>query len=143
MSAFLPREGLTLEAAFAPFRATALEPILTGSLLIATYFFPVPNTSFLPSVCDHIYESKLFISSLKWLFAIGALRRLNNLLSQWVLNNFTTDAWAFDQEVAVITGGSSGIGEALVHELAKTSASVCSLDISEPRKPLRMLSSLT
>ncbi|KAH8585598.1 hypothetical protein B0O99DRAFT_530415 [Bisporella sp. PMI_857] len=70
------------------------------------------------------------------LLGVGALRKVNNLLSQAALNNFTRDSYDWRREIVVVTGGSGGLGDLLVRKLAKRCIKVISLDIMPPKTPL-------
>ncbi len=120
MPSLLPREGLTLEAAFAPTRIL-FEPFFTGPILLALLYLPRQSQTLLPNIVQLVAKSTTIVSTLKTLVVIGVLGKINNLLSRLVHNNFTNDGWKAGQEIAVVTGGSSGVGLALVNELAKSS----------------------
>lgn len=75
--------------------------------------------------------------TLSFLLGIGALRKVNNLLSQLSLNNFCRDSYDWRKEVVLVTGGSGGLGDLLVRKLAKLCIKVISLDITPPKTPLR------
>jgi all-trans-retinol dehydrogenase (NAD+) len=72
-------------------------------------------------------------ASLKWLLAIGAVVQGNNLLSAWARNNwlFRTgkEQWNWPDEVAVVTGGSGGIGALIVKGLAHKGVKVAVFDM--------------
>ena len=133
----LPREGLTLEAAFAPIRLTFLEPLLTGSALLALY-----QSRFLAArwpVLEVLKElrSRRVLVGLTALFAVGVLRKLNQFFSRAVLNNWTTDkTWNWPNEVVIVTGGCGGIGSMMVQRFADKNATVISLDIAPPKTPI-------
>ncbi|KAJ5207752.1 hypothetical protein N7449_002131 [Penicillium cf. viridicatum] len=74
--------------------------------------------------------------TLSFLLGIGALRKVNNLLSQVSLNNFCRDSYDWRKEVVLVTGGSGGLGDLLVRKLAKLCIKVISLDITPPKTPL-------
>ncbi|KAF2649837.1 NAD(P)-binding protein [Lophiostoma macrostomum CBS 122681] len=73
------------------------------------------------------------ISSLRWFFAICLLWQVNVILSRWAENRWSwrTDrsAWNWEKEVAVVTGGSSGIGAEIVQRLISHGIRVAVLDI--------------
>jgi NAD(P)-dependent dehydrogenase (short-subunit alcohol dehydrogenase family) len=55
-----------------------------------------------------------------------------------VINNWKPDAkWINSQEIVLITGGSSGIGELMALDFAKRGVKVISLDVNPPKKPQR------
>ncbi|TVY82773.1 Dehydrogenase [Lachnellula suecica] len=133
MAGTLPREGLTLEALVAPFRLTALQPLLTGPLLLVLYRYPKLLAKAVPAGALQQLRSARSITALSALFAFGLLRKVNKTLSKLVLNNFTTDkSWDWSKEIIVITGGSGGIGGLMTQMFAKQDITVIVLDISPP-----------
>jgi hypothetical protein len=55
---------------------------------------------------------------------------------RWI-NNFIDDTtWNWPKEIAVVTGGSSGIGAAIVHELAENNVKTIILDVNPPTSKL-------
>ena len=76
------------------------------------------------------------IIALKVLFGFGFITRANAYLntiagSGWALTAAVSD-WVWHQEIAVVTGGSAGIGEQTSIRLAKKGVKVAILDISPP-----------
>lgn len=141
-SRWLPREGITQEALYAPVRLTALNPMFTGPLLLAILKYPQIvdrfRTSIPPVINNLITKYQPGVKVLKVLFAWGALRVLNNWLSRKVVNNWTTDkTYDWDKEIVLVTGGSSGIGNLVVRDLANRGIRVICLDLNEPKEPLR------
>lgn len=134
---FLPREGLTLEALFQPVKQTILQPVVTGGLLLGLLYYPERITDMLPVRYRHLAHSARFLFWLKAFFGLGLARTLNERLSQAVLNNWTADPWRTGEEIVLITGGCSGIGELLVHRMATSSRKVIALDLSPPKRTLR------
>jgi all-trans-retinol dehydrogenase (NAD+) len=139
MPRFLPREGLTWEAIFGFINHSALEPLITGPLLLSLLYYPgqvlvvaSPNTR-------RFIESAAFVSTVKVLLGCGIVRRINNFLSRVVLNNLTSDVWNTGKEIVVVTGASGGMGAAISREVAKTSASVIALDLYPPAQQFRKL----
>ncbi|KAK8087663.1 short-chain dehydrogenase/reductase [Apiospora hydei] len=68
--------------------------------------------------------------------ALYALKKASDAFSQAKLNNYTSDAYDWPNEVVVVTGGSGGIGDLLVRKFAGLGATVLSLDIAPPKEPL-------
>ena len=133
MSRILPREGLTQEALIAPFRLTALQPLLTGPLLLGLHRYPEVLAKILPSNVLRSLRSPRAITAVGILFAFGLLRKLSNSLSKLMLNNFTTDkSWVWSKEIVLITGGSSGIGALMAQMFAETNITVIIMDITAP-----------
>lgn len=137
-SRLLPREGLTLEAMFAPIKHTALQPAVTGALLAAMLYYPDRLAELLPLRFRHLAHSARALSWIKTFLALGLARTINNKLSQLVLNNWTFDSWrGTGHEVVLVTGGCSGIGELLVHRMARSAKTVIAVDLNPPKRPLR------
>jgi all-trans-retinol dehydrogenase (NAD+) len=134
----LPREGLTLEALCAPFIRTTLQPILTAPLLYALLNHP----DYIPASILSYTRIKPLVKILKVLVTLGILRTTNNVLSKQVMNNWTTTSWRQGEEIAVVTGGASGIGELVVQGLASRSKAVIILDVSVPKASLRTYQSI-
>jgi all-trans-retinol dehydrogenase (NAD+) len=133
----LPREGLTLEAAFAPIRLTFLQPLLTGSVLLALHQSRSLAAKWPALEVLRELRSPRALIGLGALFAIGVLRKLNKFLSRVVLNNFTTDTtWNWPKEIVIVTEGCGGIGSMMVQRFADKNATVISLDIAPPKTPI-------
>ncbi|KAJ6109940.1 NAD(P)-binding protein [Penicillium sp. IBT 16267x] len=68
---------------------------------------------------------------------IGFCSRVNSYLSRRALNDATTTLpWESEREIVVVTGGSSGIGAAIVELLAHKGVRTVILDVTEPRDEL-------
>jgi all-trans-retinol dehydrogenase (NAD+) len=135
----LPREGLTLEAAFAPLRLTILQPLLTGPLLLAAYQFPTSILSKwpFPENLQLLLHSTRMRTILSLLLVIGLLRKIHKIMNKLVSNNFTTDkTWDWTKEIVLITGGSSGMGAVMVRMFAERGIKVVILDIVAPLEAL-------
>jgi all-trans-retinol dehydrogenase (NAD+) len=136
-NSILPREGLTLEAVFAPIRLTVLQPVLTGSILLLLYRYPTFAAKWLSPSTSKLLQSPRVLTGLSVAFGVGLIRKINNALSRLVLNNFTTDkTWDWSKEIVVITGGSGGIGSLVVRMLAEKNIQVIILDIAPPKTPI-------
>lgn len=83
--------------------------------------------------------SPKFRLALGLLIGIGALQKINKLVSQATLNNFARDTYDWRKEVVVVTGGSGGLGDLLIRKLAKQNIKVISLDVVPSKSPLRQL----
>ena len=86
--------------------------------------------SSLPLWADHYAR---LIRIVKATLAACLIREVNSLLNAWAENRwlFTNDrsSWHWSNELAVVTGGSNGIGAAVVRELVSHGVKVAVLDI--------------
>ncbi|KAI1823231.1 NAD(P)-binding protein [Xylaria intraflava] len=74
------------------------------------------------------------------ILGLSIVRSLNSTLNAWATNNWRATAnegWVWDREVAVITGGSGDIGQALVEGLTSKGVRVAVLDLQELPDSLR------
>ncbi|KAF2262711.1 NAD(P)-binding protein [Lojkania enalia] len=81
------------------------------------------------------------VAPLRWLLALALVREINAGLSCWAENKWlwTNDknAWDWKSEVAVVTGGSNGIGAMVVKKLASHGIKVAVLDVQPLSKELQ------
>jgi all-trans-retinol dehydrogenase (NAD+) len=81
-----------------------------------------------------------FIKFLKWTWALGMVGKVNNTLNSWALNNWKwksdKDKWVWGKEIAVVTGGCSGIGLETVRGLMRKNIKVAVLDVQSLPKAL-------
>ncbi|WEW57896.1 hypothetical protein PRK78_003363 [Emydomyces testavorans] len=106
-------------------KKTVFSPSLTlPLLLIAQYTDKRPG-----------YESwrSGAIRTLEVLVSVGLLRWLNGWYSRRTLNNGVSDKYNWNAEIAIVTGGSDGIGQRTVLLLAARGLKIAVLDI----KPLQ------
>jgi all-trans-retinol dehydrogenase (NAD+) len=107
-------------------KGTAFSPYFTGPLLCllsaAPPFLRLPEN----------YSAPL-TTSLKWLFALGLVGKANRWLSNWAdrkwLRKDDKSAWDWKNEVAVVTGGSGGIGASVVKGLVSKGVKVAVIDV--------------
>ncbi|KAI0508811.1 NAD(P)-binding protein [Xylaria bambusicola] len=118
-------------------------PIVNGtlkhilfSLFILSLIYYVPETLEANPVSKFL--SPPWLVSVKLILCLflglNSLRALNNALNAWSTNNWRITAnqdWAWDREVAVVTGGSGDIGQALVEGLISKGVQVAVLDVHE------------
>lgn len=79
-----------------------------------------------------------------FLVALRLLNGFSGYLSQRAQNSWVTiGQWDPKRELAVITGGCSGIGKKIVEDLNKRNVKVIILDIQEPDSPLRELNCIS
>lgn len=116
----------------------ALNPLITGALLYALTKGP-------PRLRDRLIRSVSALRNpeslarvtklLRWLLAAGVLRAANNALNKLALNAYRTNnekkRWEWDEEVAVVTGGCSGIGLLTTKRLLLKGVRVAVLDVQQ------------
>jgi NAD(P)-dependent dehydrogenase (short-subunit alcohol dehydrogenase family) len=116
----------------------ALEHILPAVLIAALVYTPpatLEGSKFL--------QSQWLVSlkpMLRLFLGLSIIRSLNRALNVWAMNNWRATAnegWVWDQEVAVVTGGSGDIGRALVQGLTAKGVRVAVLDMQEPPHSLQ------
>lgn len=112
---------------------TVLSPVVTGTLLyILTRGPPSLRNPLVRRFSSSVQIARL-ITSLKWLFALGLGRQVNSLLSTWARNRWQWKsdkvAWKWNEEVAVVTGGSNGIGALIAKGLAMKGIKVAVIDV--------------
>jgi all-trans-retinol dehydrogenase (NAD+) len=127
-----------LQVLTAPTRLVLFDPRVTGPLLLAILYHPDRLRSILPSGLHPLIESPRFIKLLKACLGLVLICKLNNKLSELTANNFKRNArFVKSQELVLISGGSSGIGELMAKDFAKVGVKVVVLDLSPPKEPLR------
>lgn len=116
----------------------ALNPVISAALLWILTKAPPPVRERLfnrfTSLRNH-ERIKRIVKALKWLLALGLLRGVNSQLNKIALNAWRLKSerkkWNWDEEIAVVTGGCSGIGELTVKGLVKKGLTVAVLDIQQ------------
>ena len=106
------------------FRNTALNPWLSLPILLLAYYTRQGQQ------LTSGHETAL--RRLKFFVYIGIARLLNAYLSRGAQNNWTSAQYDWEKEVAVITGGSDGIGKHIALLLAEKGVKIASLDIRPP-----------
>ena len=115
-----------------------LSPLITGPLLYLLTRTPSSLIPHLNSILTHLPSTltrSLLVSLLKLVFSLGLVYRASSALTERSLNNgeWSGDRsrWEWENEVAVVTGGCSGIGEEVVKGLAGRGVKVVVLDVAE------------
>jgi all-trans-retinol dehydrogenase (NAD+) len=88
-------------------------------------------------VAKFILKTPFSISTMasvaKWVFGLTTAHYLSSTLTSFSRNNWRladTHRWQWNKEVAVVTGGCSGIGEEIVKALSKKGVKVVILDVT-------------
>ncbi|KAJ4378651.1 hypothetical protein N0V86_005521 [Didymella sp. IMI 355093] len=115
----------------------ALNPALSATLLYVLTQSPASlraRLSRVNALRDPTQHAKI-VRVLKWCLALGVLKHVNRALNRLALNNYrvrsTAAQWQWDREVAVVTGGCSGIGALIVKRLVNRGVRVAVLDVQE------------
>jgi all-trans-retinol dehydrogenase (NAD+) len=130
----------------------AHQPALTAALLIALQlgYLPLSSSTSTSSLSSRRGGGSLLrrITSLRpetlrtvlsVLLGAGLARTASNLLDQRAANNgqlAAHEGWDWPSEVAVVTGGSNGIGEAIARSVAGKGIKVAVLDVVQPSSQL-------
>lgn len=133
---------------------TVLSPFLSGPLLLSATCYPEAVKDALASVSARLPEalgtclslpalldSPRFITGLKILVGLGIVNKLNQGLNTVAHNSWRLcaakgwDDWS--DEIAVVTGGSSGIGNDIVQRLALMGVRVAVFDIADLPKEMQ------
>jgi all-trans-retinol dehydrogenase (NAD+) len=99
-----------------------------GALLAAFASHASPK---LPPLSEE--QSATLLQILRWVSGLFLIREVNSFLNNWAENRwlFHSDesAWDWKNEVAVVTGGSGGIGAMVVKKLISHGIRVAVLDV--------------
>lgn len=117
-------------------------PLLSGPLVLAEAYAPDALRDLLASIPGDLgapLQSSLFGSpaammALRALFALSLLRQANRALNQMASNAWRlgpSPGWDWPKEIAVVTGGSSGIGKSIVEDLVAEGVRVAVLDVQD------------
>ncbi|KAF2238231.1 dehydrogenase/reductase SDR family member 8 precursor [Viridothelium virens] len=122
-------------------RKRAFSPVVTGSLLYILTRGPESLRRPLVNILSSPANVERAKSVLKWLFALGLLGRLNSWLNSWAENGWQLygdkKRWNWNKEIAVITGGSNGIGAGVVKGLAAKGIKCVVLDVEDLPKNMQ------
>lgn len=112
--ASFPREGFTVDFVANLARVTVLNPMIIIPLAISTFCLSIHGSTG-SDWSKSLEAAQPYTYSLA---ALSALLYATDFLNRQFNNNWTTDpAWDWDNEIVVITGGSSGIGADLAQSL--------------------------
>lgn len=117
--------------------------LVAGSLISVLMWGPASLQESLLRVCSMPKTQRFLVTALKWVLVLGLTANANALLAAWARNNWlffsNLKPWKWDEEVAVITGGSNGIGALVVKGLASRGSKVAVLDVQPLPKELEEL----
>ncbi|KAL9051894.1 MAG: hypothetical protein Q9162_005732 [Coniocarpon cinnabarinum] len=122
--ALLPREGFHADVLGGLIRSTLLNPFL--AVPIYAYFAHVPRGQ------QIVRERPRALRYTRLLAILAAIRMVNNYLNRRQLNNNTAASFEWTREIALVTGGSDGIGARIVHGLVAKGVKVVVLDVQSP-----------
>lgn len=117
--------------------AAIQSPYFSGPLLAALVYAP---DHLKQEVLQHLpanFNVDLAKTVLQVLLGLGALRAVNSGLSSMAANSWRVTAakgWDWPREIAVVTGGCSGIGYCIVKRLVARKVKVAILDVQSPPK---------
>ena len=119
----------------------SLQPAIPASLLAVLWYGPAPFRDwFLKLLAEHTtIQPQMLRLTLRVLLALGSIKLANRSLSKVAANNWLVSSpkpWQWSKEIAVVTGGSGGIGRLIVQGLAKRGLTVVVLDVQELPKEL-------
>ncbi|KAK6087639.1 short-chain dehydrogenase reductase 2 [Seiridium cupressi] len=132
----------TLDVA-ATLRQIIFSPLLSGSLLLAVTYAPNSVRDVIYNIARrlpglHLSTRSLDLSTtttaLRTLLALSILRQLNHALGTMAANSWRltpSRGWDWPSEIAVVTGGSSGIGKSIVEKLSVLGVRVAVLDVQD------------
>lgn len=122
----------------APLKLALFDPRVTAPLLIALLYYPEKLYELLPTTLHPLIASPALIKTLEVCLSLGILGGVNKKLSQWTANNWKKDAkFVKDQELVLISGGCSGIGQLMAEDFARRGVKVVVLDLNKPKVALR------
>jgi NAD(P)-dependent dehydrogenase (short-subunit alcohol dehydrogenase family) len=129
-----------------------LSPLLSGPLLLAATYYPDTVRDLLASVAQRLPDYvatkastavalPTAMTALRVLFALGVVSSVNQTLNTAAHNSWrffgVGKGWNWPDEIAIVTGGSSGIGKGVVQRLAALGVSVAVLDVQDLPKDMQ------
>ncbi|KAI9686355.1 MAG: hypothetical protein M1822_003700 [Bathelium mastoideum] len=115
------REGITIDTLARFFKRTAFNPVLTLPLVLYAWY--TQHGQHLAALHKNAFKR------LRQALLLGLIFRTSDALDRLVANNWTRAKYDWKKEIAVVTGGSDGVGKIIVQLLAERGTAVCVLDI--------------
>ncbi|KAI9658305.1 MAG: hypothetical protein M1821_002438 [Bathelium mastoideum] len=112
---------ITIDTLARFFKRTAFNPVLTLPLVL--YALYTQNGQHLAALHKKAFKR------LRQALLLGLIFRTSDALDRLVANNWTRAKYDWKKEIAVVTGGSDGVGKIIVQLLAERGTAVCVLDI--------------
>jgi all-trans-retinol dehydrogenase (NAD+) len=107
---------------------------VAASIVLHIYYYPLLEVGASLPLSDTQIANLLWC--LKWGFTLWAVRDFNAALNYWAENKWVwtndTSVWSWKNEIAVVTGGSQGIGACVVKKLVSYGVSCAVLDVVPP-----------
>ena len=126
--------------------ATMLTTALASSILYLLTRCPSALEPYVQRILAHVpaqlaINRPILITLLKVIVSLGLIHNTSSYLTSVALNNWQWRSdkhkWEWSKEVAVVTGGCSGIGEEIVKGLARRGVKVVVLDVQEMPERLK------
>ncbi|KAL2019088.1 hypothetical protein VTK56DRAFT_10119 [Thermocarpiscus australiensis] len=127
-----------------------LSPLLSGPVLLSVTYCPDAVRQVVSSVAKALPEQIAAlltslpdppaVTALRLLVVLGLFRTANRVLNTLASNSWRLGAakgWNWPNEIAVVTGGSSGIGKGIVERLAGLGMRVAVFDIQDLPKEMQ------
>lgn len=112
---FSSREGVTIDSVARPLRRWLLNPNVTVPLALILAWQPIFSrlATYLASAQAIRLRSRAYALAL-----LSVALSINDYLNRRLANNWVVDSrWNWNEEVVVVTGGSSGVGAGICQEL--------------------------
>ncbi|KAL9616608.1 MAG: hypothetical protein Q9160_008553 [Pyrenula sp. 1 TL-2023] len=114
-----------------------LQHFVPASLLLYAWQRPQDAQQAVSTIFGDVVTLSALTRSIQALLIVNLIRRLNAWAGHRALYNHIRDpTWDWSRETVLITGGSSGIGAAIVNVLSRKGIKVAIIDLHPPKSPL-------